>query len=117
MMLSWPETQRRICFPATNGQYLPAFTGNETDTELRELILQMARHCRREHSHPICQFRMMLGLSFPAMQNLLNNLSRAALLDILKEECFCRQTHQGQNCQTGGADSQAAAQPAGLPAS
>ena len=115
MILSWPETKRRIAVPAADGLYFPAFTGTETDAELRELVLQMARNCRQKYSHPICQFRMLLGLSFPAMQNLLNNMERSALLDMLNEECFCRQTHHGQNCQTGGTQATADVEPAGLP--
>jgi len=89
----------RIATQGRDGKFLPAYTGEETDAELRELILHFTENCSVEHSRPECVFRSLTGLTHASLEDLVNGLSREACLQLLADECACRNLCRGHNCQ------------------
>lgn len=80
-------------------KYPPAYTGSETDDELRALVLRLAQNCSASHSHRECVFRPLISLSCLTVNNIIAGLSRNACIGFLEDECACRNLHKGHNCQ------------------
>ena len=99
MRLDWDETTARMSAKGREDKYPPAHTGLETDEELRALVLQLAQNCSVGHSHRECVFRPLISLSYTTVTSLIAGLSRKACIEILEDECGCRNLHQGHNCQ------------------
>ena len=102
MIISWPETLKRLQLKAPDGKYFPAHTGTETDEELRELIYQLVQNCNPQCAYDVCEFRGLKWLSLPHLRRFTDDLNRKTCLEMLEAERVCRQTHDGKNCQTLG---------------
>ena len=97
--MNWSDTLRRISSKGQEDTFLPAFCGGETDQELRELVLQLALTCSALHAAEKCPLRPLLGLSHVALKNAVNRFDRETCLELLQEECTCRNVHEGCSCR------------------
>ena len=99
MQLDWDQTIERMASAGIDGKYLPAYTGAETDAELRELVHRLIDNCSVSHSHNPCVFRGIKGLHLTTIKTLVSGFSRESCIEFLNDECECRNLHGGRNCQ------------------
>ena len=83
------------------GKLLSAITGDESDAELRRLVVKLSNQCPLEKDHEDCPFRMLQGLSNVALENVVNQMDRQTLLELFKRETECRNTPDSP-CQESG---------------
>jgi hypothetical protein len=93
------NTFRRISSKGQEDTFLPAFCGGETEQELRELVLQLTLTCSAARSLPDCPIRQLKGLSNVTLRNTVNRWSPETCLELLQEECTCRNVHEGCGCR------------------
>jgi len=95
----WKQVIQRMSALGADGKYLPAYTGSESDAELRDLILRLVENCSDCHSHKQCVFRPLKKIHNPTLTYIISKLNRPGLIGILNDECDCRNSHLGNNCQ------------------
>jgi len=91
----------RMASKGPDGKFFPAYTGGESDEELRNIVVRFAQRgflCRTRHE---CALRPMSGLTFVSLQNLANSMDRETCLQILDAEWACRNSENGRNCLVG----------------
>jgi len=97
--------KQRMTTRGPDGNLLSAITGQETDVELRRLLLEFSRQCPLSFTHPHCPFCMLGGLSRTSLENLAYGMKRPAIIFLfdtereLRNEKFPRPTARqpGQN--------------------
>ncbi len=89
----------RVNTVGPDGKLLPATTGKESEAELKEMVLWFTEKCPRQQYHQHCPFRILEGLSYNSLQNLVNGLSREAALGLFELEHICR-NQQPKKCQS-----------------
>jgi len=77
---------------------VPAITGNESETELRESILKIIENCSAAKSHPHCPFRLLGNIPLYSAKNLVNALEHQSLLSLFEAEHQCRIKYEAK-CQ------------------
>jgi hypothetical protein len=95
MAVNWHAVAQRLTTPGPNGQPLPAITGQESDADLREMILQMSGACPLNHSCLHCPFRILQGLSYSSLNKIVDSLDRASCLELFNLEQACRSDPEG----------------------
>jgi hypothetical protein len=100
MEINWDGIKKQMATTGPDGSPLSAITGNETDAQLRELILEFVQNCPAELSHPHCPFRMLNTLSRDSFRNLVEGMSRETMVFLFDTECECRNQarHNGVGC-------------------
>ncbi len=96
MALSWTEIHRRLNAASGNGEIPSLFTGKETDAELRDFAMLAIRNCASLHNHPHCEIHPLTGLSYSAVNVLLDRMPRKDLLELLYAERNCH-AHQANH--------------------
>ncbi len=61
-------------------------SGQETDKELRELVLQLTQRCPVGELNRHCPFYTLNGLSYETVKNIVEQMSRNSLLEMFDEE-------------------------------
>jgi hypothetical protein len=72
------------------GEWVCLISGEESEAELRSLIVQIVMKFPQVEAHPHCPFHMLSGLSYTSMSTTVNALSRAACLGLFEMERDCR---------------------------
>jgi len=104
MALDWDVVRFRLSARGADGKLLSAVTGNETDEELRELALHFVEMCpagqqRSERSG--CPFRILNQLYHGSLKNLVNGMTRKALLGMFELEWEVRNEDVASSCHPG----------------
>ena len=76
--------------PGLAGQARPLITGQETLSELRQLIIDYSQASPANQMFQTGPFHIMGTLSLASLTTLVNSLSREACLDLFKMEQNCR---------------------------
>jgi hypothetical protein len=97
--MNWNDTFRRISSKGQDDTFLPAFCGGESEQELRELVVQIVLNCAVLQTAQECPLRPLQGLFHVTLRNAVNRLSRESCLELLQEECTCRNVHEGCGCR------------------
>ena len=84
------EIQTRLITRGPQGEALSLITGRESVEELRELIIDFSEACPAGQNHPHCPFRILSGLSFVSLENLVKNMPRETCINIFDQELKCR---------------------------
>jgi hypothetical protein len=85
----WAVLEKSFAIARAN-QLLAAVTGNEPEEKLREAILNLVLVARAAPHQPHCPVRMLDGISTAALNGLVANMPRAALMFVFEEERKCR---------------------------
>ena len=93
----------RVNTVGPDGKLLPATTGKESEAELKEMVLWFTEKCPRKQHHQHCPFRMLEGLSYTSLQDVVDGLSREAALGLFELEHICR-NNQPKICQSPDAN-------------
>ena len=64
--------------------------GDETLEELREMIIEFSEACPIGRNHPYCPFRILSGLSYDSLTNLVSTMSRDTCIALFEQELKCR---------------------------
>ena len=86
MKLSAKEIVAVLSKDGLDGDPLPVLSGAESDGELHELMSRFSQRCpvgRRGHN---CPFRLLEGLSWTSLNNVLANMDRQTMLEIFQME-------------------------------
>ena len=67
-----------------------AIAGDETEAELRAMVVRFAYECPLGQQHDGCPFRTLDLLHHVSLQALLNGMSRKALAGLFELECQAR---------------------------
>lgn len=82
--------QERLAARGPEGKPLSLLTGQETLAELRNMIVELSREGPTGLENPGCPFRMMSGLTYASLTNLVNHMPREACVDLFEMELNCR---------------------------
>lgn len=88
--VDWNQTVARISLRGQDGKLMSAITGNETDHELRALVLRFTEHYECDQSADHNPFRMLSGLSRESLHRLIADMNRETMLFLFESECECR---------------------------
>jgi|ERR1035437_1625284 hypothetical protein len=99
MQANWNKLVSHMSSNGSDEKFLPACTGEETDEELRALIIHLTANCSVSLSRDACVFRPLTGLTYASLHNVVNGLSRETCLQMLAEECACRNRGDSHHCQ------------------
>ena len=103
MALNWDLVTARLTTRGPEGSFLSAITGEETDLELRALVVRLAHGCPLSQQHPGCPFCALSHLYHLSLQNLLNSMTRTALASLFELECEVRNAYAaGASLHPGG---------------
>jgi hypothetical protein len=64
--------------------------GDETVDELRHIVTVVINKCPLERRHPHCPFRMLSGLGYHSMRNLVGTLSKEQCMALFEAELKLR---------------------------
>lgn len=78
-------------------EHLSLLAGNESVAELRNLIALLCQECPASRNHFHCPFRVMSGLSYATMTEVVKNLPRESCLSLFEMELNCR-AQAGASC-------------------
>ena len=84
------QIQARLLKKDAQGNPLSLIAGQESLEELRKLIIEFSQACPAKQKHLQCPFFIMSSLSYGSLTNVVNNLPRAACLDLFQMELDCR---------------------------
>lgn len=70
---------------------------NESDQELRKLIMEYTLQCPQGKNHSHCPFRILSGLSHDSMAALVKTMTRNACLSLFEMERKCRAADAAQS--------------------
>jgi hypothetical protein len=73
-----------------NREPLSAVTGGETDAELRDLIVKLTQKYSGCHNRQKCMLRVLSGLTYISLGNLVKGFSRELCVEILNSPCACQ---------------------------
>ena len=90
MALNWDLIATRLSACGPDGSFLSATTGDETEGELRALVVRLAQACPVRQQHYGCPFRSLHHLYHVTLQAWLKGMSRTALLGLFELECEAR---------------------------
>jgi len=90
MALNWDQIAIRLSSCGTDGKYLSAITGDESEGDLRALVVRLAQACPICQEHFGCPFCALRHLYHATLQTWLNGMSRTALLGLFELECEAR---------------------------
>jgi len=94
----WDMILTRMASKGPDGKFFPAYTGAESDEELRSIVVRFAQRGFLCHTRHECALRPMAGLTYVSLQNLANSMTRDTCLRILDAEWACRNFENGSNC-------------------
>jgi len=96
--------QLRLAARGPEGEPQSLIAGTETLAELREVIVGFSEGCPAGRNHPHCPFRLLSGLSYDSLTNLVNSMSRETCLDLFQQELQCRSQAggPGRTCMAPG---------------
>jgi hypothetical protein len=72
------------------GERLSLLDGNESLSELKDLLFQLCQECPAKENHLHCPFRTLSGLSNASVERLLKVMPRASCLHLFELELTCR---------------------------
>ena len=90
MKLSAAEIVALLSNDRLDGDPLPILSGAESDVELHELMARFSQRCPVGRRGPHCPFRLLDGLSWTSLKNLLANMDRKTMLEIFQMELDSR---------------------------
>ena len=90
MNTSDKEIKGRLAASGSWGEPLSLITGQETVEELREMIIAFAEACPTGQNHIFCPFRILSGLSYDSLTNLVRHISRESCVGLFEQELACR---------------------------
>jgi hypothetical protein len=93
----WTNVIRRMSTRGPDGRLLAACRDDESDEELRELVLHFSLACLIGKRHDRCPFRVFSGLSNASLSGLIAGMKRDVMTDLLEEERTCRNA-QAESC-------------------
>ena len=76
----------RMTNPGAEGKFSSIITGQETDAELRQMVLEFSNRCPLAQTHAKCPFCMLGGLSRTTLENLVYGMKREAMLFLFDAE-------------------------------
>ena len=82
--------QHRLAAKGLGGGPLSLLTGTETLAELRNLIINYSEACPEGLHYPHSPFRMLSGLSYASLCNLVNHLPYDTCVSLFDQELECR---------------------------
>ena len=97
MPKKWDDVRQRLATKAADGQFLAAYTGTETDAELGELIILLAEHCKEAQAAKGCVIHALKKIPIYTLKNIVKDLRRKTCLEMLDEECACRNRPEDGN--------------------
>ena len=86
MKLSAAEIVAVLSKDRLDGDPVPILSGAESDVELHELMFRFSQRCPVGRRGPNCPFRLLDGLSWTSLKNLLANMDRKTMLEIFQME-------------------------------
>lgn len=92
MAINWDSVTARLSTRGPDGRLLSAIAGDETDPELRALVVRFAHGCPKNRQHAGCPFCALHHFYHLSLQNLLDGLPRKALVGLFELECEVRNT-------------------------
>ena len=95
---TWSVIEAMLLTKDPNDKLVPAITGNESETELRENILHIIENCSAVKNHPHCPFRLLGNIPPYSAKNLVDALKHQNLLSLFEAEHQCR-INYGAKCQ------------------
>jgi hypothetical protein len=78
--------KQRMTTRGYDGKLQPAITGEESDAELRQLVLELSQSCPLAQAHAHCPFCMLGGLSRTTLENLVYGMKRDAMVFLFDAE-------------------------------
>lgn len=87
------ETAKRTGIVARPNPGVTRPTGEETDAQLREMVIRNVDKCNAETGGTHCPFRVLRGLTSTTLKNTLLEMKRKALLELFDMACECRKTN------------------------
>ncbi|HUC86071.1 MAG TPA: hypothetical protein VL970_12815 [Candidatus Acidoferrales bacterium] len=75
---------------------MPAVTGDESDDELREMVVEFASEYFGCQNDIDCPFRRLNGLTFNSLRHLLEGMDRPSILGLFDLECESRNREASQ---------------------
>ena len=103
MALHWDLVATRLSTRGPDGTFLSALTGDETDDELRLLVVRFAQACPACKEHSGCPFGALRNLYHASLQAILDGMTRSAMLGLFELEQEARNNSAASSClQTGG---------------
>ena len=98
MALTWDSVTSRLATRGSDGKLLSAITGEETDAELRALIMRLTRACPVGDQHSGCPFRALQSIYQVSLQTWVNGMTRKGLLSLFELECEVRNAAAASSC-------------------
>ena len=80
----------RLCLRGADGKFCQAHTGLETDAELKAIIHLIFKNGHHDLCDDACFFSRVIQLHPDSLKFAVNLFPRSRLLEILEEECACR---------------------------
>ncbi len=79
-----------------DGKFVSPLEGGETDAELREMTIQFTEKCPAGEHHSHCPFRVLSGVSYAALTNLVASMNHESLIELFEMERECRNHHSSE---------------------
>jgi len=92
----WAELQQRSLVRGPKGELLSWLTGDETEADVRKLIVNIVEECQYSRLCPIgkahmgCPFCALAGLSYRSMKDMVDTMSMDDCLKLFEMEITCR---------------------------
>jgi hypothetical protein len=65
-------------------------TGNESDAQLRDLVMRFVAGCPAGHEHPGCPFRLLHGMYHGSLKAMLDRMTRSGMASLFEIELEAR---------------------------
>jgi hypothetical protein len=88
----------RLLTRGPDGRFLSVLTGEETDDELRALVVLFSQGCPARQHHSGCPFRSFKHLYHVSLTCLINGMTRKALVSLIELECEVRNNNVAASC-------------------
>jgi hypothetical protein len=80
----------RAATKGPQGESLSFINGDESEADLKELIVTLTRRCPLGNTHFQCPFRILSGLSYASIIRTVQGLPHEACLQLFEMERECR---------------------------
>lgn len=80
----------RLSSPGTDGKLQSVISGDESDAELREIVVGFIEHCSASKRNPRCPFRILKYTYQESLSELMAGMTRSALLSLIEMEVKIR---------------------------
>ena len=95
---NWDLLRTRLSTRGPDGKLLSALAGNETDAELRALVIRFTEACPARQRHSRCPFLTLNRLRRVTLRALVAGMTRSAMVSMFDLECEVRHTDAVSAC-------------------